>query len=69
MITATNIRFERLLRIIGWPLQRLGPSMLINETESVAGLLSVTTEVFDRLRPDTYWPLTNGSPLKHGVAG
>jgi acyl homoserine lactone synthase len=68
VITATDIRFERLLRIIGWPLQRLGPSILINETESVAGLLSVTTEVFERLKPDTYWPLTNGLPLKHGVA-
>lgn len=68
VITATDIRFERLLRIIGWPLQRLGPSILINETESVAGLLSVTTEVFERLRPDTYWPLTEPFALKEGVA-
>ena len=69
VITATDIRFERLLRIIGWPLQRLGPSILINETESVAGLLAVTPEVFERLRPDTYWPLTDGFALQQGGAG
>lgn len=69
VITATDIRFERLLRIIGWPLQRLGPSIRINETESVAGLLSVTNEVFERLRPESYWPLTDRFALRQGVAG
>lgn len=52
--TATDVRFERILRRAGWPMQRLGRPLLINETMSVAGLLPVSWEDFERVRPQAY---------------
>ncbi|MBW9118372.1 GNAT family N-acetyltransferase [Rhizobium cauense] len=49
--TATDVRFERLLSRCGWPLRRLGKPVIINETRSVAGLLSADALYFERLRP------------------
>lgn len=54
LVTATDVRFERILRMAGWPMRRLGPATLINETESVAGSLEISKAVFEGLRPEGY---------------
>jgi acyl homoserine lactone synthase len=54
LATATDVRLERLLRRCGWPMQRLGMPCLINETQSIAGILPITREDFDRQRPEDY---------------
>lgn len=56
LVTATDVRFERILRMAGWPMKRLGPVTVINETESVAGSLEISKAVFERLRPEGYRP-------------
>jgi acyl homoserine lactone synthase len=52
--TATDVRFERILRRAGWPIQRLGEPVMINETMSVAGILPVNEVHFSALRPKAY---------------
>ncbi|UIJ84309.1 acyl-homoserine-lactone synthase TraI [Rhizobium leguminosarum] len=52
--TATDVLFERILRRAGWPMKRLGRPIMINETMSVAGILPVSRENFERLRPQSY---------------
>lgn len=54
LVTVTDLRFERLLRLMGWPFKRLGENRLINETQSIAGSLSLTASVFDHLKPENY---------------
>lgn len=54
IVTATDVRFERILGRAGWPMRRLGDVTLVNETRSVAGILPVDSASFDRLRPTDY---------------
>ncbi|WP_308400490.1 acyl-homoserine-lactone synthase [Agrobacterium tumefaciens] len=54
IVTATEVRLERILRRAGCPLSRLGAPAQINETRSVAGLLPADWVSFDRLCPSTY---------------
>jgi acyl homoserine lactone synthase len=54
IVTATDIRVERILRRAGWPMRRLGDPTMINETQSVAGILPVDQASFERLRPSGY---------------
>jgi len=52
--TATDVRFERILSRAGWPMQRLGDPLMINETRSVAGILPADWSSFARLQPASY---------------
>lgn len=54
IVTATDIRFERILRRASWPMRRLGNPCLIGDTMSVAGILSADYESFNRVRPFNY---------------
>lgn len=52
--TATDVRFERILGRAGWPMERLGDPIMINETRSVAGILPADWASFERVRPASY---------------
>jgi N-acyl-L-homoserine lactone synthetase len=54
IVTATDIRFERILGRARWPMQRLGEPHLIGEVMSVAGKLPADRASFERVRPAGY---------------
>ncbi|MDH4440748.1 MAG: acyl-homoserine-lactone synthase [Rhizobium sp.] len=54
IVTVTDLRFERILARVGWPLQRLGEPKKIGVTMAAAGLLPANAETFFRLRPSNY---------------
>jgi acyl homoserine lactone synthase len=54
IVTVTDLRFERILARVGWPLQRLGEPRKIGVTMAVAGTLPANAETFLRLRPSSY---------------
>jgi acyl homoserine lactone synthase len=54
IVTVTDLRFERILARVGWPLQRIGEPRKIGVTMAVAGILPANAEVFSRLRPAGY---------------
>ena len=54
IVTVTDLRFERILARVGWPLQRLAEPKKIGVTVAVAGILPANTETFLRLRPTNY---------------
>jgi acyl homoserine lactone synthase len=54
LVTATDLRFERILKRAGWPMRRLGVPQMINETKSVAGLLPLDEASLLKLRPADY---------------
>lgn len=58
LVTATDLRLERLLKLAGWPMRRLGEPVMIHETKSVAGSLALSEETFRSVRPDGYAPLS-----------
>jgi len=52
--TVTDVRFERILKRVSWPLRRYGEPRLIGEVRSVAGCLQVSRELFEAIRPPAY---------------
>ncbi|WP_426137358.1 acyl-homoserine-lactone synthase TraI [Phyllobacterium sp. SL163] len=54
IVTATDLRFERILKRAGWPMTRLGEPTPIGDTQAVAGSLPADQPSFDRLRPIGY---------------
>lgn len=50
IVTVTDERFERILRCVGWPLRRLGPSERIGNTMAVAGFVDISRDVLAVLR-------------------
>ncbi|WP_337271130.1 acyl-homoserine-lactone synthase TraI [Oryzifoliimicrobium ureilyticus] len=54
IVTATDIRFERILNRAGWPMRRLGEPREIGNTIAIAGSLPADPESFDRVRPVDY---------------
>nr|WP_267901603.1 acyl-homoserine-lactone synthase [Sinorhizobium meliloti] len=49
IVTATDLRFERILKRAGWPMQRLGPPCPIGNSLAVAGILSADVGSLDRI--------------------
>jgi len=56
IVTVTDLRFERILSRVGWPLRRIGEPATIGVTSAVAGTLPADAETFLRLRPSSYRP-------------
>jgi acyl homoserine lactone synthase len=54
IVTATDVRFERILQRASWPMTRLGGVELIGETMSVAGILAADCASFERVCPPGY---------------
>lgn len=54
IVTVTDLRFERILARVGWPLQRLGEPKKIGVTMAVAGVLPADAGIFQKLRPSNY---------------
>lgn len=54
IVTATDLRFERILKRAGWPMRRLGEPAPIGNTIAVAGSLPADRASFERLRPRGY---------------
>ncbi len=54
IVTATDLRFERILNRAGWPMARLGEPVAIGNTVAVAGALPADQESFEQVRPSNY---------------
>ncbi len=54
IVTATDLRFERILNRAGWPMKRLGDPVPIGNTVAVAGTLPANRESFERVCPQGY---------------
>ncbi len=50
IVTATDLRFERILKRAGWPMQRLGRPCPIGSTMAVAGVLPADAASLHRIR-------------------
>ncbi|NKN38990.1 GNAT family N-acetyltransferase [Agrobacterium sp. a22-2] len=58
IVTATDLRFERILNRAGWPMKRLGDPVAIGNTVAVAGTLPADQASFDRVCPPDYRSIT-----------
>lgn len=54
IVTATDLRFERILKRAGWPMARLGQPTEIGNTVAVAGRLPADWGSFERVCPPGY---------------
>ncbi len=54
IVTVTDLRFERILARVGWPLQRLGEPKEIGTTMAVAGILPANRDTLLNLRHANY---------------
>lgn len=54
LITATDVRIERILRRAGWPMTRIGTPKRLGNTNAVVGLLPTDLASFEQVRPATY---------------
>lgn len=54
IVTATDLRFERILNRAGWPIKRLREPVAIGNTVAVAGTLPADLESFMRVCPQGY---------------
>ncbi|MBG6145934.1 acyl homoserine lactone synthase [Labrenzia sp. EL_142] len=50
IVTVTDTRMERILRIAGWPLERIGSPKPIGNTMALAGYVEVSTDILERFR-------------------
>jgi len=67
IVTATDLRFERILKRAGWPMTRLGEPVAIGNTVAVAGHLPADRTSFERVCPPGYRSIIaddNGRPLR-----
>ena len=54
LITATDLRIERILRRASWPMERVGEPKPIGNTRAVVGLLPTDRTSFETVRPAGY---------------
>lgn len=54
IVTATDLRFERILNRAGWPMKRLGEPVAIGNTVAIAGTLPADRKSFEQVRPPDY---------------
>jgi acyl homoserine lactone synthase len=54
IVTATDLRFERILKRAGWPMQRLGEPAPIGNTIAIAGRLPADRGSFEQVCPPGY---------------
>ena len=54
IVTATDLRFERILNRAGWPMKRLGDPVAIGNTVAVAGTLPADRASFECVCPYGY---------------
>ncbi|BCH62408.1 acyl-homoserine-lactone synthase (plasmid) [Agrobacterium vitis] len=54
IVTATDLRFERILNRAGWPMKRLGDPVAVGNTVAVAGTLPADQASFHRVCPSDY---------------
>lgn len=54
LVTATDLRFERILKRAGWPMQRLGEPVRIGNTTAIAGALPIDAASFRNVCPAHY---------------
>ena len=67
IVTATDLRFERILKRAGWPMTRLGEPVAIGNTVAVAGHLLADRTSFERVCPPGYRSIiadNNGRPFR-----
>lgn len=67
IVTATDLRFERILKRAGWPMTRLGEPVAIGNTVAVAGRLPADRMSFERVCPPGYRSIIaddNGRPFR-----
>lgn len=67
IVTATDLRFERILNRAGWPMTRLGQPIEIGNTVALAGRLPADRKSFERVCPPGYRSLIAnhiGRPLR-----
>jgi N-acyl-L-homoserine lactone synthetase len=50
VVTVTDVRFERILRRAGWPLERFAPPMHIDDTKALAGHLPISESALMNVR-------------------
>ncbi len=66
IVTATDLRFERILKLAGWPMQRLGKPATIGNTIAIAGSLPADHGSFEQVCPPGYpsFPRTDRALLR-----
>jgi acyl homoserine lactone synthase len=50
IVTVTDARMERILRRVGWPLQRIGKPHILGNTLAVAGYVKISHDSLARIR-------------------
>ncbi len=50
IVAVVDVRFERVLRLGKWPLERIGKPCWIGRVQSIAGCLEISTAVLKRVR-------------------
>ncbi|MCJ9720321.1 acyl-homoserine-lactone synthase TraI [Agrobacterium sp. SHOUNA12C] len=65
IVTATDLRFERILKRAGWPMRRLGEASKIGNTTAIAGSLPADRVSFEWVCPEGYHslPQLDGAPI------
>ncbi|MDJ1637416.1 acyl-homoserine-lactone synthase (plasmid) [Agrobacterium tumefaciens] len=57
IVTATDLRFERILKRAGWPMRRLGEPTAIGNTIAIAGRLPADRASFEQVCPPGYYSI------------